>query len=217
MGRSFHTGHGTGSGSCTRESTRPRACRAGRLRLDGRLAWISDPVDGCRHDSAALQMSAVLDTLDPADWLGDKGYIGKGMITPIRKPACTDYRRPPALSTPPSPPSSACTSTPWLLNKPRCLAACCGPISMAELGFASDDPDDALDLILCDCPARIIGEPATLAILRYPELAGCKRASRTVERPGLASHVTFAPRRGSPGTRQGAGAFRDRPPGVGVR
>jgi hypothetical protein len=56
--------------------------------LNGRLAWISDPVDGCRHDSAALKMSGVLDGLAPADWMGDKGYIGKGMITPIRKPAC---------------------------------------------------------------------------------------------------------------------------------
>jgi hypothetical protein len=58
--------------------------------LSGRLAWISDPVDGCRHDSAALQMSGVLDTLDPACWMGDKGYIGKGMITPIRKPPCRE-------------------------------------------------------------------------------------------------------------------------------
>jgi hypothetical protein len=58
--------------------------------LRGRLAWISDPVDGCRHDSAALKMSAVLDTLEPANWMGDKGYIGKGMITPIRKPACRE-------------------------------------------------------------------------------------------------------------------------------
>jgi hypothetical protein len=56
--------------------------------LAGRLAWISDPVDGCRHDSAALQLSGVVDTLDPGNWIGDKGYIGKGMITPIRKPAC---------------------------------------------------------------------------------------------------------------------------------
>ena len=58
--------------------------------LYGRLAWVSDPVDGCRHDSAALEMSAVLDTLDPRNWMGDKGYIGKGMLTPIRKPACRD-------------------------------------------------------------------------------------------------------------------------------
>jgi hypothetical protein len=58
--------------------------------LDGRLAWISDPVEGCRHDSAALHLSGVLDTLPPENWMGDKGYIGKGMITPIRKPVCRD-------------------------------------------------------------------------------------------------------------------------------
>lgn len=58
--------------------------------LDGRLAWICDPVDGCRHDSAALHLSGVVDTLAPGNWMGDKGYIGKGMITPIRKPACRD-------------------------------------------------------------------------------------------------------------------------------
>jgi len=56
--------------------------------LHGRLAWISDPVDGCRHDSAALKMSGVLDTLDPGNWMGDKGYVGNDMITPIKKPAC---------------------------------------------------------------------------------------------------------------------------------
>jgi DDE superfamily endonuclease len=55
--------------------------------LTGRLAWISDPVDGCRHDSAVLELSGVLETFQPANWIGDKGYIGKGMITPIRKPA----------------------------------------------------------------------------------------------------------------------------------
>jgi hypothetical protein len=58
--------------------------------LSGRLAWISDPVDGCRHDSAVLERSGVLETLQPANWIGDKGYIGKGMITPIRKPACRE-------------------------------------------------------------------------------------------------------------------------------
>ena len=55
--------------------------------LHGRLAWISDPVNGHRHDTAALKLSNVLDTLDPTNWIGDKGYIGNGMITPIRKPA----------------------------------------------------------------------------------------------------------------------------------
>ena len=52
----------------------------------GRLAWVSDPIEGRRHDSAALQICAVLDTLDASNWMGDKGYIGNGMLTPIRKP-----------------------------------------------------------------------------------------------------------------------------------
>ena len=46
----------------------------------------SDPIDGSRHDTHCLRESGVLLTLDPADWIGDKGYIGNGMITPIRKP-----------------------------------------------------------------------------------------------------------------------------------
>lgn len=58
--------------------------------LTGRLAWISDPVDGCRHDTAALALSGVIDTLEPSNWMGDKGYIGNNMITPIRKPAHRD-------------------------------------------------------------------------------------------------------------------------------
>lgn len=58
--------------------------------LNGRLAWISDAVDGCRHDTAALRMSGVLDTLAAGHWMGDKGYIGNSMITPIRKPVYRD-------------------------------------------------------------------------------------------------------------------------------
>ncbi len=54
--------------------------------LDGRLAWVSDPQPGRTHDVTALRASGVLDTLDPADWMGDKGYLGAGMLTPIRKP-----------------------------------------------------------------------------------------------------------------------------------
>ena len=34
-----------------------------------------------------LALSGVIETLDPANWVGDKGYIGNSMITPIRKPA----------------------------------------------------------------------------------------------------------------------------------
>jgi hypothetical protein len=59
--------------------------------LDGKLSWISDPIDGSRHDTHCLRESGVLLTLDPGKWTGDKGYIGNGMITPIRKPA---HRKP---------------------------------------------------------------------------------------------------------------------------
>jgi DDE superfamily endonuclease/Helix-turn-helix of DDE superfamily endonuclease len=55
--------------------------------LGGELAWISDPVNGSRHDNYCLSESGVLLTLDPGRWIGDKGYIGNDMITPIRKPA----------------------------------------------------------------------------------------------------------------------------------
>jgi hypothetical protein len=58
--------------------------------LKGRLAWISDPIDGRRHDSYCLGESGVLLTLDPGNWIGDKGYVGHGMITPIKKPAGRD-------------------------------------------------------------------------------------------------------------------------------
>jgi hypothetical protein len=58
--------------------------------LDGELAWISDPIAGARHDVYCLDESGALDTLDPRNWTGDKGYIGRGMITPIRKPAHRD-------------------------------------------------------------------------------------------------------------------------------
>jgi hypothetical protein len=58
--------------------------------LTGDLAWISDPIDGNRHDTYCLKESGVLLTLDPGNWLGDKGYIGNGMVTPIKKPAHRD-------------------------------------------------------------------------------------------------------------------------------
>jgi len=55
--------------------------------LTGSLAWISDAVDGSRHDAYCLSESGVLLTLDPGKWVGDKGYVGRDMITPIKKPA----------------------------------------------------------------------------------------------------------------------------------
>ena len=58
--------------------------------LDGELAWISDPAPGARHDVFCLDTSGALATLDPSDWTGDKGYIGRGIDTPFRKPAGAD-------------------------------------------------------------------------------------------------------------------------------
>jgi hypothetical protein len=58
--------------------------------LAGQLRWISDPNDGCRHDIAALRASGVLDQISAQNWIGDKGYVGSGMITPIKKPPGRD-------------------------------------------------------------------------------------------------------------------------------
>ena len=53
---------------------------------DGRFVWASDPYPGSMHDVAALDASGLLDGIDPSGWTADKGYIGKGMITPHKKP-----------------------------------------------------------------------------------------------------------------------------------
>ena len=53
--------------------------------LNGELVWISDPVAGARHDVYCLDESGALDGLDSDDWTGDKGYVGRGMVTPIKK------------------------------------------------------------------------------------------------------------------------------------
>jgi len=58
--------------------------------LAGDLAWISDPIAGSRHDTYCLNKSGILLTRDPGNWVGDKGYAGNGMITPIKKPAHRD-------------------------------------------------------------------------------------------------------------------------------
>lgn len=57
---------------------------------EGHLKWVSDPIAGSRHDTYCLGASEVLAGHDPAGWIGDMGYIGNGMITPIRKPAHRD-------------------------------------------------------------------------------------------------------------------------------
>lgn len=62
----------------------------------GQLAWISDPVDGSRHDNYGLNESGALLTLNPQSWIGDKGYVGNDMITPFKKPVggeLTDWQK----------------------------------------------------------------------------------------------------------------------------
>jgi hypothetical protein len=53
----------------------------------GKLAWISDPITGNRHDNHCLSESGAIESMNPRNWIGDKGYIGNNMITPFRKPA----------------------------------------------------------------------------------------------------------------------------------
>jgi hypothetical protein len=55
--------------------------------LSGNLALISDALPGSRHDSWCLSESGALAGFPPCRWIGDKAYIGKDMITPVRKPA----------------------------------------------------------------------------------------------------------------------------------
>jgi len=56
----------------------------------GRLAWISDPVDGCRHDTHGLRESGALTAETAPNWTGDKAYVGNRMDTPFRKPIYRD-------------------------------------------------------------------------------------------------------------------------------
>lgn len=58
--------------------------------LAGCLAWISDPVDGSRHDNYCLNNTNVFTGVDPRNWVVDKAYVGNGMITPIKKPPHRD-------------------------------------------------------------------------------------------------------------------------------
>jgi hypothetical protein len=55
--------------------------------ITGDLSWISDAINGSRHDSHCLGESVVLLTCDPGNWIGDKGYVGNDMITPYKKPS----------------------------------------------------------------------------------------------------------------------------------
>ena len=56
------------------------------VRLNGGFMRASDPYPGSMHDVAALDASGLLEGMDPSGWIGDKGYVGRGMITPHKKP-----------------------------------------------------------------------------------------------------------------------------------
>lgn len=63
---------------------------------DGRITWVSDPLPGSTHDVTALDAHGLLEGRDPTQFVADKGYLGRGMTTPIRKPRngeLTDHDR----------------------------------------------------------------------------------------------------------------------------
>src|SRR5580658_2149714 len=49
--------------------------------LDGEIVWISDPIEGSRHDMHCIAESDVLSGVVPGSWLADKGYIATGSPT----------------------------------------------------------------------------------------------------------------------------------------
>lgn len=59
------------------------------VRADGMLMWVSDPLPGSVHDSRAIREWEILEMIpedSPWSHIGDKGYLGLGMLTPKRKP-----------------------------------------------------------------------------------------------------------------------------------
>ena len=55
--------------------------------LSGDLMHISDPLPGNTHDAKAMHDTGLSELLGDDNAVGDKGYIGTGILTPYRKPA----------------------------------------------------------------------------------------------------------------------------------
>jgi len=55
--------------------------------LSGDLMHISNPVPGKTHDAKAVTDTGTAALLDTGNSIGDKGYLGTGIVTPFRKPA----------------------------------------------------------------------------------------------------------------------------------
>ena len=68
--------------NCTQASTTRRGVNLQvACTLAGHLAWISPALPGSVHDAKAIKESGFLAALNAQSHIGDKGYIGLGMIT----------------------------------------------------------------------------------------------------------------------------------------
>jgi len=54
--------------------------------LTGRLLHVSDPLPGKTHDARAITDTGLVRAIDADNSIGDKGYLGTGLLTPFRKP-----------------------------------------------------------------------------------------------------------------------------------
>jgi hypothetical protein len=57
----------------------------------GRPAWISAPVNGKHHDMYILKKSGLPGQSGTSVFCGDAGFIGSGIITPVRKPRRAEF------------------------------------------------------------------------------------------------------------------------------
>ena len=62
--------------------------------LDGNPVYVSDPLPGKTHDAGAFNSSRVAEIVKHSGGgIGDKGYIGTGMVTPMRKPRGGEFSK----------------------------------------------------------------------------------------------------------------------------
>jgi hypothetical protein len=54
--------------------------------LTGQLLHVSDPLPGSAHDARAIRETGLIEVIDASNTIGDKGYLGTGLLTPFRKP-----------------------------------------------------------------------------------------------------------------------------------
>jgi hypothetical protein len=54
--------------------------------LSGRLLFVTDPLPGKTHDARAFRENKLDQYRDRTNGMGDKGYLGTGLLTPFRKP-----------------------------------------------------------------------------------------------------------------------------------